>query len=279
MQNLKLKEGDRVVKEMVQYADYDKIADVVMYINSTHVLKFYTELYRKTKRGRFPFHTEIGYDLGDGLRVNINREFHYYLAIESILRDDNGDKTQIRIYLQDIYFLSVKLNQVLSWFTDSRFNKLFVKRDGRIIMTEHPDSIVINLSFDKYIEFEPGIIVKSGEEITGVKVYLSSDKAGFFLSTDELFSFYYCIANFNMYQSAQLMLAYIGPPEPGVNYHGMNSISQGQKFINQSPLNLNFNNNKESGDLFNSGMKVNNNIKKPTSFLEKTATKDKNDNK
>lgn len=261
---------------MVQYADYDKIVDTVMFLNNGYILKFYVDLYRKnSKRGRVPFHGEIGYDNGDGFRVNINRDFNFYLSIESIMRSDIGEKVQVRIYQNDMYFLIEKLKQVMLWFTDKKFNKLFVKHNGKIIMPDRPESIIVNVSFDRYIEFEPGVSMFAGEEITGVKVYLSNDNAGFFLTTRDLFAFYYVISNFNMFLSAQSMLAYFGKPEMGVNYFGINGAGETEQ-IHRSPINLSFNTPVSQNDLYtSSNMKMHSNIRKTTSFLEFTGGTEK----
>lgn len=212
----------------IVYSDYDKISDLCMYLSSEYVLKFYVELYKKSnKRGRIHFHNEVGYDNGDGLRVNVSREFNYYLSIESISRNNNGIKSQTRIYINDIYFLKAKLHKVFSWFNGNK--SIFAKKDNNIFIPSIPESIIVHLTFDNYLEFEPGVININQEQLIGVKIYLGNDVSGFFMDVNTLFTFMNFIDNFNMFQSAQLMLSYIGAPSPGTNYYAINNTNNKNK--------------------------------------------------
>lgn len=209
------------MKEMckIVYNDYEKISDFIMFLNPEYVLKFNVELSKKDKnKNRESFHKEFGYNFEGSYRININRNIFPYLSIESI-KKANGKKIQIRIGINEIYFFSLRLNQATSWFTSSEYKNLFVIKNGRIIIPEKVDSIKINTLFDTYIEIEPTTIMfNNSEQVTGVRFYLDSDNISFFMDTDTLLSFNYFISNFNMYQSAQLMLNYIGRPEFGTNY-------------------------------------------------------------
>lgn len=253
----------------IMYSDYDKIIDTCMFLAQNYVLKFYVELYKKSiKRGRTPFHHEVGYDTGDGFRVNINRDFNYYLAIESMARGDTGEKSQVRIYVNDIYFLKTKLHDALNWFMGDKV--IFAKKNNQIIIPTRPDSIVVGLSFDKYIELEPGVITMNQEQFIGVKVYMSNDATGFFMDVNTFLSFVYFIDNFNMFQSAQLMLAYIGAPEPGANYYGIGGVGDTSAPKRISPL-------KIGDDLNNSGMKPAQSHYKNKSFIQLTNGQNRKD--
>lgn len=210
--------------EMVKivHQDYEKISDKCMWLSNEYILKFNVELNKHNDRfGKDNYHKEFGYILNGEYRVNISRDFIYYLSIESIKRSIDGTKIQLRIGINDIYFLKFKLHEVVDWFTSKAHKSLFVKKDGRIIIPFKVDPIRINVSFDNYIEFEPATITLQNEEqIIGVRVYLNSDSISFFMNVNTLLSFTYFIDTFNMYQSAQLMLNYLGRPDNGTNYTG-----------------------------------------------------------
>ena len=113
-----------------------------------------------------------------------------------------------------------------------------------------------------------------GEDIVGLKVYMSNDNAGFFLTVNEIFAFYYVISTFNMFQSAQLMLAYLGRPEAGVNYYGINGMGS-TVTPHRSPISgLTFSNAQEP-DFYGSNMKMNSKIKSKTTFLQRTGGTEK----
>lgn len=209
-------------KQMVElvHNDYEKISDICMWLNREYVVKFNVDLNKHTEHRKDNYHKEFGYISSDGdYRINISRDITPYLSIESIKRTQEGNKIQIRIGMNDIYFFKEKLNIVASLFTDSYFDTLFIKRNGKLMITKKVEPITASVMYNSYIEFEPAVLTLQNEEqIAGVNMYLNSDNIFTFLDTNTLLSFVYFIETFNMYQSAQLMLSYIGRPENGTNY-------------------------------------------------------------
>ena len=101
------------MKEMIKivHNDYEKISDTCMWLSNEYILKFTVELNKHNdKFGKINYYKEIGYTSNGEYKVNINRDFIYYLSIESLHRNQNGNKIQIRITINDIYFLKYKLN-------------------------------------------------------------------------------------------------------------------------------------------------------------------------
>lgn len=221
------------------YNDYEKISDICMWLSNDYVLKFTVELNKHNdKYGKSNFYKEIGYTIDEDYRVNINRDFIYYLSIESIKKTLDGNKLNIRIGLNDIYFLKYKLEQAISWFTDKYFENLFARdNNNKIVMTMKPNPIKIDLSFGNYIEIEPSIFTFDNtlEQLTGVRIYLSSDSNSLFMNVNTLFGFKYFIDTFNMYQSAQNMLNFLGRPEYGTNYFEYSPVKskQNEGFFNR----------------------------------------------
>lgn len=221
------------------YNDYEKISDICMWLSNDYVLKFTVELNKHNdKYGKSNFYKEIGYTIDEDYRVNINRDFVYYLSIESIKKTLDGNKLNIRIGLNDIYFLKYKLEQAILWFTDKYFENLFARdNNNKIVMTMKPNPIKIDLSFGNYIEIEPSIFTFDNtlEQLTGVRIYLSSDSNSLFMNINTLFGFKYFIDTFNMYQSAQNMLNFLGRPEYGTNYFEYSPVKskQNEGFFNR----------------------------------------------
>lgn len=205
--------------------DYEKITDKIMYLSAEYILKFTVELNRKTKHGKENYHKEFGYNVDNEYRVNILRDINSYLSIESLTRAD-ANKIQVRIGIKDIYFFKSKLQQAVQWFINDQYKNLFVKKDDRIIIPTKVDSIIAHVSFGQYIEFEPTTIFFNNEQLIGVRVYLSSDSISFFMDVNTLLSLNYFIETFNMYQSAQILLNYLGRPENGTNYTDFNSFNK-----------------------------------------------------
>ena len=200
----------------IVHNNYEKITDVVMWLNNEWVLKFTTTLNKYSdKYGRQNYHKEIGYMKNNDVSINISREFDYFLSIETVRKNkETGMKDSIMIRNTDIYFLCFKLEEVYK-----QVSLVFAKDDqGRIFIPKKPNPIVVNLCGNKYIEFEPMVKeLDNGSQVIGVNIYLGSDSVFFFMNINMFLSFKYCIENFNMYQSAQLMLNYLGRPTNGTN--------------------------------------------------------------
>lgn len=217
-------------REMVKivHNDYEKISDTCMWLSRDYVLKFTVELNRHPEHRKENYYKEFGYNSQDGdYRVNISRDINAYLSIESTRRSIEGNKLQLRIGINEIYFFKYKLKEVVSWFTSDKYKNLFVKKDGKIIIASKINPVIVKVMFDGYIEFEPTILtLENSDQIIGVKIYLSSDSIFLFMDVNMLLSFSYFIDTFNIYQSAQLMLAYIGKPDNGTNYSEFNQQRQ-----------------------------------------------------
>ena len=132
-----------------------------------------------------------------------------------------------------MYIFVFKLNQVTEWFTAANNRGLFAKKDGKIIMVGGAQPIKVLLSFDNYIEFEPSILnLDNGDQLIGVRMYLNSDRETLFIDINKFLAFKYFIENFNMYQSAQLMINYLQRPDLGTDIFDIgNSPKQKHTFL------------------------------------------------
>ena len=218
----------------IVHNDYEKISDTIMWLNSSFVLKFNVVLNRYSdKFGRTNFHKEVAYYKDNNCCININREFDYFLSVESMQKDREGFKLAVQIKMNDIYFFKFKLNQVSEWFTAEKNISLFAKKDGKIFMPSKTNPIRVSLSYGNFIEFEPSILnLDNGSQSIGVRMYVNSESEGSFISVDRLLSIKYFIDNFNMYESAQLMLNYVNRPTYGTNLYDMTGNKQNSnKFL------------------------------------------------
>lgn len=218
----------------IVHKNYEKISDELMWLSKNWILKFTVVLNKYSdKFGRQNYHKEVGYWKNNEYCININRVFDYYLSIESSTKDDFGNKQSIQIRLTDMYIFVFKLNQVSEWFTAANNSGLFAKKNGKIIMVGGTQPIKVLLSFDNYIEFEPSILnLDNGDQLIGVRMYLNSDRETLFIDINRFLAFKYFIENFNMYQSAQMMINYLQRPELGTNMFDMgNAPKQKHTFL------------------------------------------------
>lgn len=207
-----------MVKPLVAYDDYDKIIDDIVYLGSKLYLRMTVVLSNKyDKDGQFcreSFHKEYRYasKYSKSKLVTIKRSsFEYYLSL-----DKTDTKASIWIRPQDIIILRMKLSEVSSWFTDDTFA---IKNGSLIVYKRKPSILIKKLMFDKYLQFDPVVIIweNTGEQVQGVRITLGDQNEFVDVSMNKFYALLYIIQSINMYESAQLLLNYIGRPENGTN--------------------------------------------------------------
>lgn len=205
----------------LSYAAYEKITDDLYWLSSSLLLKFNVILAHYDKENRRSiFHKEYKYPTekgGNKFLKSIRRSFDYYLSLETYSKD-NMDKIFIPIKVQDILSVRIGLQAVFSWFNDKQYEGLYVTKNGKLMMTSPAPSYIINqLPGGSYIEFNPIIIDKpTGVDDKEPGVFMGlSDSFGVRLTLNKFMGFKYIIDSINMYESAQLMLNYLGRPEFG----------------------------------------------------------------
>lgn len=201
----------------LNYYDYDKISDDVFYIGVKTVLRFNVSLSRKNTETmvRYPFHKEYRYpsQYSKDPLVTIKRSFDYYLTLEK-----TDSSISIMIRPNDMILLQSILASVAQWFSDGTFGYSAKSKELKIIKKNKP-LVISELALDKYIQFDPVVIVweQTGQQNQGVRITLSDPNEYVDISIDRFYGLLYTINTFNMYQSAQNLLNYIQRPEYGYN--------------------------------------------------------------
>lgn len=207
-----------MVRPVIAYDDYDKISDDVVYLGSKLFLRMTVVLSNKYEKDgqyyREPIHKEYRYasKYSSSKLVTIKRSsFEYYLSLDKI-----DTKASIWIRVQDMITIRSKLNEVLSWFTDDTFA---IKGGSLIVYKRKPSIIIKKLMFDKYLQFDPVVIVweNTGDQVQGVRITLGDPNEYVDLPISKVNALVYSLQTINMYESAQLLLNYVGRPENGTN--------------------------------------------------------------
>ena len=208
---------------MITYDKYEKISDFIMVIGNRVILKMNVSLshYPKDNK-RVSFHREIEYTSPKTNKnvINIQRQFDFYLSIEHI-----ETKEFIRIGITDILKLRYGLNEAYKFFIDPKYENLYAKKDGELIILSRPNPITLTgLSMDKYLQFEPCIFTNfRGEAERGLRMFLSSTTTYCDISINRLEGFKYIIDSINLFEAAQIMLTYIQRPDYGYNLYSYNT--------------------------------------------------------
>lgn len=199
----------------IEYCDYDKISDDILYLGSKLYLRMNVSLSNKDGNMRYHFHKEYNYDSeyandNNGL-VSVRRSFNYYLTFDKI-----DEKKSIMIRPQDMIILQNKLSKVQEWFSNGTFGVV----DGDIAILKKRRPIVVNgLVQNQYLEFEPMIIVYEDPlvKVQGVQITLGDPLIYASVNVDNFFGMVYTLSNFRMFESAQQMINYLGRPDFGTN--------------------------------------------------------------
>lgn len=208
---------------MIDHSKYEKITDDIMIIANRVILKMNVGLsYYTSENKRINFHREVEYysQKANKNLINIKRNFDYYLSIEHTIKKD-----YIRIGISDIIKLRYALDEAYKFFIDIKYQNIYAKSNGELIMLQHPDPIIITgLSMDKYLQFEPCIFTNfRGEAERGLRMFLSSNESYCDISINRLEAFKYIIDSINLFECAQNMLNYIERPEYGYNLYSFNT--------------------------------------------------------
>lgn len=206
--------------KLFSYIDYDRISDDVLYLggNGRFVLKMNVILASKNKEDgtRKHFYREYSYDskyTDKAQVVSIRRTFEYYMTLESM--EDRALLTGVMIRPQDMILLINKTAEALKWYQNPN---TFVTRKGKLMINQKPQPMIIGgFPERKTIKYEPIVIDwEDGSQCMGIRITLS-DISFSDISLDRFCGFYYTINSMNLFQSAQMMLAFMGMPEIGTN--------------------------------------------------------------
>ena len=207
----------------IDYLDYEKAVDDLFYIDSNTVLRFNVILNRKDKEGkRIGFHSEVKYPsakYNNKSIINIRRKLDYFLSIENFKPSPiTGEKEFIMIGVKDILALRIQLNNVYKWFSSEQFKNLYAIKDNKLIILGGVEPIIVDgLPMGKFLQIEPIVYEYDNKYSMGVRISLSSMNNYCDINIDSFMGLKYLIDSINMYESAQLLLNYVGRPAYGTN--------------------------------------------------------------
>lgn len=201
----------------INYIDYDKLSDDVLYLGSNLFLRMNVSLSNKGDQDqRYHFHREYRYDskyTSNGKLLSIKRSFTYYLSL-----DKTDTKMNIMIRPQDMILFKKILDKVSNWFSDNTFT---IKGREVAIRNRKEPIVLPGLAQHRYIQFDPVVVVweNTGDQTPGVRITLGDPSIYADISVDKLFGLIYTIDTFNMYGSAQSLVNYLGRPNFGMNLY------------------------------------------------------------
>lgn len=216
------------------HEQYDKISDDVIYVGDNGILRMNVKLNKKTANGmKTPVHTEFLYlDRNQDPLVTIRRSFQYYLSLETL---SNGNyKESIMITQSDFPFVKSMFSSASKWFTEPEFAKLFAMKDKKVVLAMHPEPLAYTVrAMSKYITMEPQARVSiDGTTDRTVCICMNSRDLITYIKPEDLIGISSFLSTFNMFQSAQGMVNYLGRPEQG---HNLIDLSGNKEYVTDNP--------------------------------------------
>jgi len=201
------------VQNSIDYTEYERITDNLMWLSDNVSLNFTVSFSRKGKSGeRIHYHSEYVYGsdkFGGDLR-SIKRNMNYAFVID--VRTDFVAGMMLRP--QDVELLSRLIDaKVLPWILMST---AFAVKDNQLILTQFEP--IIYAQENKSLTFEPAIYVDDRSELEsrGIKMTLLSGDS-WILSADQFMGFYNILTKTDMYAVAAAMCNYVKTEPYGVN--------------------------------------------------------------
>lgn len=211
----------------IRHEMYEKISDDIMILGGNAILRMNVVLGKKLEDGtRRSYHSEYMYGsdkyINKSKSISLRRSFDYFMSIENFKPID-GVKEFIMLRLKDMYMVLSKLEECKQWFTSSEFKDLYVIKNKKLIMLGRPDPVIITgLAGDKKIMIAPIVIEYEKDSYEGVRMFLNKDANYVDVNVDNFMAMIYILNRINMFESAQLMLTYLGRPDMGENLYIMN---------------------------------------------------------
>ena len=201
----------------IQFTDYDRVTDILMYLSNNITLNFNVILSRKDRSGKrnfFQYETEYKskyYDVDIGRSIKRNMNFYFTLD------NKNDFANGLIIKPQDVLLLNMIIEQqILPWFFDPQKRIFSITKDGkRLVIKGNFDPVNYTQSEYKYISFVPIVYTyEDGTYKEGVRIYLNSQSEFADLDID-------------MYSAACGLLTYAKQLPYGLNIYSMTGLGGG----------------------------------------------------
>lgn len=214
----------------INFSDYDRITDVLMYLSNEITLNFTVTLSRKNKSGQrmfFQFETEYSSKyIGTDVARSIKRNMNFYFVIDNKTFFAGG----FILKPQDvIILLKIIEDQIIPWYFGTKRIFSLTKDGSKLIIKGKFHPIYYTQSQDKYLRFDPFVYTYEDETCKeGIRMYLNSDSDWVDMDIDKFMGFYYILKNTDMYSAACSMTNYVKCPPYGVNVFRQAGLGSGR---------------------------------------------------
>lgn len=210
----------------IQFDDYDRITDILMYLSDNLTLNFTVTLSRKDRNGgRSFYHYETEYTskyIGQLRSRSIKRIMNFYFTLDN--KNDFGNGFVIRV--QDAFMIVTAIEtQLLPLFFDAK-RRVFSIIDNRLVINKDYNKVRYAQNEYRFIIFDPIVLTyESGEYKEGVRITVNKEYTD--IDIDKFLGLYWMLKNTDMYSVACNMCTYVKTPPYNINTYTRQGLGGG----------------------------------------------------
>lgn len=202
----------------IEFSEYDRITDTIMWLGDNITLNFTVGLSRKSRNGDrmfFEYETQYGSDKYGSPMRSIKRQMSFAFTID--IRDNFLAGMMLRP--QDVELLCRIIDiKVLPWYFGNSREQGFKIIEDKLILKEFEPATLVQDS--RWISFQPEVATdpRTEMETRGVRVELYSGYV-WVMTIDKFMGFYHILKHTDMYAIACAMVNYVKTPPYGTNIY------------------------------------------------------------
>lgn len=211
---------------MIQFTDYDRITDTILYFSSNVTLSFNVSLSFKDKSGArsfFQYETEYAskYTGTEKARA-IKRNMRFFYTID--IKNTFGGSIVLKP--QDVFLLNMIIEQkILPMYMGK--SKVFGLQNGNLVIKGNYQNVVYSQSEYRYLEFSPIIYTYDNDTYKeGVRMSISGVEL-VDMDIDRFFGFCQVLKNTDMYAVACNLVNYAKMPPYGIHVYSQFGLGGG----------------------------------------------------
>jgi hypothetical protein len=194
----------------VNYTDFDRIVDTILFLDSNHTLDFCTRLSMKDKNGYRKFYEfESQYQSNQYFGVDIGRSIKRSMSFYYVITNKTQFTGGLVLRANDVYLLHQLIQaKVLPWYFGS--TRLFKIKNNRLVIIGEYNPVLYTKDEHNWINFEPIIInYEDGTFKDGIRMTINSNDDFIDLNIDKFLEFYTCLNYQNMYIQSEAQCNYV----------------------------------------------------------------------
>lgn len=194
----------------INYTDFDRITDSIMFLDTYHTLDFTTRLSTKDKNGYRRFYEfQTQYQTNQFLDSNIGRSIKRTMSFYYVINNRQMFTGSIILRVNDVYILHELLEtKVMSWFFGS--SRIYSEKDDRLYIKGQYNPVEYIKDLQNWLKFEPIVIQNEDNSFKeGVRMYICSNEDYVDMNIDKFLEFFGYLNYQNMYLQAEAQCNYV----------------------------------------------------------------------